>query len=65
MIVWLVFNSLWFNQKRNYLIVSFLMWSTLAAVQLSILPIGVNISLIYLLGALGQIVILLWAKIKK
>lgn len=65
MIVWLVFNSLWFNKKRNYLIVSLLMWSVLASVQLSILPIGVNISLIYLLGAVGQIIILLWAKIKK
>lgn len=64
-IVWLVFNSLWFNRRRNYLIVSLLMWSTLTCVQLSLLPAGHNIWMVYLLGIPGQIIILLWSRIRK
>lgn len=64
MIVWLVFNSIWFNPRLNYLIVSFLMWSVLLSAQLSLLPFGMNIWLIYLLGIPGQIIIILWAMIR-
>ena len=39
-IVWLVFNSIWFNRRRNYLIISLLMWTVLAAVFLSVLAGG-------------------------
>lgn len=64
-IVWLVFNSIWFNPRLNYPIVSLLMWSVLLSIQLSLLPFGINIWLIYLLGIPGQIIIILWALIKK
>ena len=63
-IVWLTLNSIWFNPRLNYAIISLLMWSVLAAIQLSFLPAGINLSLIYLLGIPGQIIILMWSKIK-
>lgn len=64
LIVRLVFNSIWFNPKKNYLIISELMWSILIAVQLSFLYFGKNILLIYLLGVAGQIIIFIWSFIK-
>lgn len=65
MIVWLVFNSVWFCPRRNYLIISLLMWSGLASLHLSLLPFGKQIGLIYLLGIPGQIIIAVWAMIRK
>ena len=60
-IVWLVFNSLWFNRRINYLIISLLAWSILAAVHITFLPFGYNIWLIYMLGIPGQFIIILWS----
>lgn len=64
LIVWLVFNSIWFNKRRNFLIISLLMWSVLASVYLSLLAFGSNQWLIFVLGAPAQIIILLWSKLK-
>lgn len=64
-IVWLVLNSIWFNKKRNYLIISLLMWSVLISLHITFLVADINISLIYLLGIPGQIIIVLWSLIKK
>ena len=64
-IVWLIFNSIWFNKRLNYFIISLLMWTALTSLHLSILPMGLNISLIYLLGIPGQIIILMWSMIRK
>ncbi|MBR3972306.1 MAG: helix-turn-helix transcriptional regulator [Ruminococcus sp.] len=64
-IVWLVFNSVWFNAKRNYLIISLIMWSTLSALYLSLLIfLAHNFWIIYTLGIPGQIIIILWSRIK-
>jgi transcriptional regulator with XRE-family HTH domain len=61
-IVWLVFNSLWFNRKHNFLIVSLLMWSVLAILFMTLsIP---NSWLICVLGVPGQIIIVLWSRIK-
>ena len=65
MIVRLVFNSVWFNPRHNYVIISFLMWSILASVHITFLYFGINAALIYLLGVAGQIVIILWSCIRK
>ena len=65
MIVWLVFNAIWFNRRRNYLIISLLMWSVLVSVYVSILPFAVNIWRVFLLGIPGQIAILLWFRMFK
>ena len=63
-IVWLVFNSIWFNRHLNYLIISILVWSTLTATHITALFFGVNIWLIYVLGVPGQAIMLLWSKMR-
>lgn len=65
LIVKLVFNSIWFNPRNNYYIISMMMWSILAAVHITFLYFGVDVALIYLLGVAGQIVIILWSLIRK
>lgn len=65
LIVKLVFNSVWFNPRHNYLIISVLLWSILATIHITFLYFGINVSLVYFLGVAGQIVIILWSFIKK
>jgi len=65
LIVRLVLNSIWFNPRNNYIIVSLLMWSILTAIHISFLYFGINVALIFLLGVLGQIIIVLWSFIYK
>ncbi len=65
MIVKLVFNSVWFNPRHNYLIISILMWSLLSAIHITFMCSGIDIALIYLLGVAGQIIIVLWSFISK
>lgn len=65
MIVWLVFNSLWFRRRMNYLIISFLMWTALVSIHLTFLMLGTNIWMIYLLGIPGQLILLVWPAIHK
>ncbi len=64
MIVWLVFNSIWFNRRWNYMIISLLMWSVLLSIFLSLLPLSVNIWRVFLLGIPGQIIIWLWSRMR-
>ena len=64
MIVWLVLNSLWFRARRNFLIISLLMWSLLAAIYVSFLAASRNLWLIFVLGIPGQAIILLWSRIR-
>lgn len=65
MLVWLVFNSIWFNRRRNFLIVSLMMWSLIAAIHLSVLIGGYNFWQFYLIGIPGQLIIILWSIIGK
>lgn len=64
MIVWLVLNSIWFNKRRNFLIISLLMWTMLLALYLTLLLCGYNIWMLFILGIPGQIIILMWSKLK-
>ncbi len=64
-IVKLVLNTIWFNPRHNYIIISALMWSVLAAVHITFLYFGIDVSLIYILGVAGQIVIILWSFINR
>ena len=64
LIVWLVLNSVWFRPRLNYVIVSLLMWSLLATLQLTILPFGYNVWPIYLLGLPAQVIIFIWSKLR-
>ncbi len=65
LVIRLVFNSIWFNPRHNYYIISALMWSMLFAVHMTFLYFGINVALIYLLGAAGQFVIVMWSFVKK
>ena len=64
MVIWLVMNTIWFYKRRNYLIISCLMWTVLISLHLTLLAAGINIWLIYLLGVPGQAIILLWSNVK-
>ena len=64
LIVWLVFNSIWFRPRLNYLIISLLMWSLLVTLQMTILPFGYNVWPIYIVGIPAQVIIYIWSKLK-
>lgn len=64
MIVWLVFNSIWFNTRRNYLIISLLTWSTLVCTVLTLLMFGISAWQLLILGIPGQIIIFLWSRLQ-
>lgn len=65
LIIKLVFNSIWFNPRNNYFIISALVWSILAAIHITFLYFKINVALIYLLGVVAQITIILWSFLKK
>ncbi len=60
-VVWLVFNSIWFNSKWNYYIVSLLMWSLLLSIYITLFMAGLNMWQLFLLGIPGQTIIILWS----
>jgi len=65
LIVWLIFNSIWFNTKYNFAIISALVWSVLAVIYLSLVCIvKVNVWLMFLIGIPAQIIVILWAGIR-
>ena len=64
LIVWLVFNSIWFNPRKNFLIVSLLVWSLLAALYLTFSMMGYRIIPILLVGIPAQLIIWMWSKLK-
>lgn len=63
MIVWLVFNSIWFNTRRNYLIISILMWSTLICLVVTLTDLSLTSWQLMLLGIPGQIIIFVWSRL--
>ncbi len=65
-IVILVFNSIWGKPQWNFLIISVLMWSVLTALCLTLLQaLQLNLWLLFLIGVPGQVIIGLWAGIRK
>lgn len=65
-IVWLVMNSIWFNRRRNYLIISLLMWSALVLTYLIVLCYAdYHIWQVFLMGIPGQAIIIMWSNINK
>ncbi len=64
LLLWLVFNSVWFNPRTNFIIISCLVWSSLATVHVTWWAFSGNIWKIYLLGIPAQVVIVLWSRIK-
>lgn len=64
-IVWLVFNSVWFDPHANYFIISILVWSLLCSIYLTVLACGPNIWQLFLLGIPGQIIIIICSRFAK
>ena len=64
MIVWLIFNTLWFNKKRNFLIISLLVWTAVAALFFTLLPFGLYFWQSFILGIPAQIIILMWSGLR-
>lgn len=63
LLLFIIFNSIWGNRKRNYIIISAFIWSIL--ICLYIVFINYNIWQIFILGIPAQIIIWLWSKLKK
>ena len=66
-IVWLVFNSVWFNRRRNFLIITILMWSALISLVLSFYMfeiLGAEVWKLLFIGIPAQIIIAMWSGIK-
>ena len=67
MIVLLVFNSMWGKRKINFLIISVLIWSTLASIYLSffvMVPQYYGIWLVFMLGIPAQAIVFLWSGLR-
>ncbi|MBR6782713.1 MAG: helix-turn-helix transcriptional regulator [Clostridia bacterium] len=66
LILWLVMNSIWFNRRRNYLIISLLMWSFLILLYMSVwLLTDRMLWLVFILGIPGQAIIVMWSNLKQ
>ena len=66
MVLWLVMNSIWFNKRRNYPIISMLMWSVLASVYVTVWRIAnYNAWIIFMLGIPGQAIVVMWSRLKQ
>lgn len=64
MIVWLVFNCIWFDRRRNFIIISLLMWSAIASIFFALLPLGAGFWQLFALGVPGQAIIFLWSRLR-
>lgn len=61
-IILLVFNSIWGNLRKNFIIITLLIWSCLLSIYLSLL--SYNIWLIFVIGIPAQIIVILWSGMK-
>ncbi|QRN83183.1 helix-turn-helix transcriptional regulator [Chloroflexota bacterium] len=61
-IVLIVFNSIWGKGTWNYVFISMLLWSLLLAIYLTFME--QKSWLIFLIGIPGQLIILLWTRLK-
>ena len=66
LILWLVMNSIWFNRRRNYLIISLLMWSFLILMFTTVWFLADRLLwLMFILGIPGQASIIMWSRLKQ
>lgn len=65
-VVWLIFNSIWFRGRSNFLLISLLMWTAIAAIHISCVTLSSapNIWLLYILGIPGQAIIITWSRLR-
>ncbi len=63
MIVWLIFNSIWFKRSRNYVIISLLVWTVLLALFVTFLPFKIYLWQVFYVGIPAQVIILMWSRL--
>ena len=61
-VVCLVFNSIWFDPRWNYAIISVLVWTVLLAIFLTFYQY--HIWKLFLIGIPAQLIILLWSRLR-
>lgn len=64
-IVLLVFNCIWGKRKLTFIILSVLIWSSLAALFLTFLTLTYNLWAIFIIGIPLQIATILWSQLKR
>lgn len=65
LVVLLILNSVWGNRRRNFVIVSVLVWSFLICAYVTMLVFfNVNMWLVFLVGVPAQIIVSLWSGIR-
>lgn len=62
-IVWLVLNTLWFDRRRNYAIISCMLWTLLLSLCVTLACAGLPVWEVMLLGIPGQLIIWLCSRI--
>ncbi len=61
-LVWLILNSIWFNRRRNYPIITLMMWTLIVALHITFdMFLHIDLWQLYVLGIPGQFVIVLWS----
>ncbi len=61
-IIWLVFNSIWFNRRVNYLIISLLVWTTLGTLFVTFW--SYRPWQLFIIGIPAQVIIWLWSRLR-
>ena len=65
LVVWLIFNSIWFKKRYNFAIISALVWSILALVFIALLLYAdYNAWMLFFIGVPAQIIVVLWSGIR-
>lgn len=65
LLVKLVLNTVWFDKRKNYLIISLFVWSVITAVYFTFFYFaGKNLYPLFFLGVPAQVIIILWSFIK-
>ena len=65
LVVLLIFNSIWGNRRRNFLIISGLIWSVIACLFVSLsIFVGKNLWLMFIIGVPAQAIVGLWSGLR-
>lgn len=65
LVVLLIFNSIWGNRRRNFLIISALIWSFIACVFVTMsIFADKNLWLVFIIGVPAQIIVCLWSGLR-
>ena len=60
-ILGIIFNTVWFNKRHNFIIISLLMWTVIALLFFVLLMCHIKVYLLFALGIPGQAIIFLWS----